>query len=102
MQNNLTPRFLLIGLVVVWGLWSLWQTFKHQTLSEQEKTALQEQGELVDLETRAIKQGLDLKGGMYIALEVDIPTLVEKIAINKDRKLASVFESTRQEILISP
>ena len=39
---------------------------------------------------------------MYIALEVDIPTLVEKIAINKDRKLASVFESTRQEILISP
>ena len=102
MQNNLTPRFLLIGLVLVWGLWSLWPTFKLQTLSEQEKTALLEQGELVNLETRAIKQGLDLKGGMYIALEVDIPTLVEKIAINKDRKLASVFESTRQEILISP
>ena len=102
MQNNLTPRFLLIGLVLVWGLWSLWPTFKLQTLSEQEKTALLEQGELVDLETRAIKQGLDLKGGMYIALEVDIPTLVEKIAINKDRKLASVFESTRQEILMSP
>ena len=102
MQNNLTPRFLLIGLVLVWGLWSLWPTFKLQTLSEKEKTALLEQGELVDLETRAIKQGLDLKGGMYIALEVDIPTLVEKIAINKDRKLASVFESTRQEILISP
>ena len=102
MQYNLTPRFLLIGLVLVWGLWSLWPTFKLQTLSEQEKTALLEQGELVDLETRAIKQGLDLKGGMYIALEVDIPTLVEKIAINKDRKLASVFESTRQEILISP
>ena len=102
MQNNLTPRFLLIGLVLVWGLWSLWPTFKLQTLSEQEKTALLEQGELVDLETRAIKQGLDLKGGMYIALEVDIPTLVEKIAINKDRKLDSVFESSRQEILISP
>ena len=102
MQNNLTPRFLLIGLVLVWGLWSLWPTFKLQTLSEQEKTALLERGELIDLETRAIKQGLDLKGGMYIALEVDIPTLVEKIAINKDRKLASVFESTRQEILISP
>ncbi len=102
MQNNLTPRFLLIGLVLVWGLWSLWPTFKLQTLSEKEKTALLERGELIDLETRAIKQGLDLKGGMYIALEVDIPTLVEKIAINKDRKLASVFESTRQEILISP
>ena len=102
MQNNLTPRFLLIGLVLVWGLWSLWPTFKLQTLSESEKTALSEQGELLNIETRAIKQGLDLKGGMYIALEVDIPTLVENIAINKDRKLTSVFETTRQEILISP
>ena len=102
MQNNLTPRFLLIGLVLIWGLWSLWPTFKLQTLSENEKTVLSEQGELVNLETRAIKQGLDLKGGMYIALEVDIPTLVENIAINKDQKLASVFESTRQEILMFP
>ena len=102
MQNNLTPRFLLIGLVLIWGLWSLWPTFKLQTLSENEKTVLSEQGELLNLETRAIKQGLDLKGGMYIALEVDIPTLVENIAINKDQKLASVFESTRQEILMFP
>ena len=102
MQNKLTPRFLLIGLVLVWGLWSLWPTIKLQTLSENEKNLLSEQGDLESLESRAIKQGLDLKGGMYIALEVDIPTLIENIAINKDRKLTSVFESIRQEILISP
>ncbi len=102
MQNKLTPRFLLIGLVLVWGLWSLWPTIKLQTLSENEKDLLSEQGDLESLESRAIKQGLDLKGGMYIALEVDIPTLIENIAINKDRKLTSVFESIRQEILISP
>ena len=87
MQNNLTPRFLLIGLVLVWGLWSLWPTFKLQTLSEKEKTALSEQGELVDLETRAIKQGLDLKGGMYIALEVDIPRLLKKLLLIKIESL---------------
>ena len=102
MQNKLTPRFLLIGLVLVWGLWSLWPTIKLQTLSENEKNLLSKQGDLESLESRAIKQGLDLKGGMYIALEVDIPTLIENIAINKDRKLTSVFESIRQEILISP
>ena len=39
---------------------------------------------------------------MYIALEVDIPTLIENIAINKDQKLASVFESIRKEVLLSP
>lgn len=102
MQNKLTPRFLLIGLVLIWGLWSLWPTIKLQTLSENEKNILQEQGDLRSLEAKAIKQGLDLKGGMYIALEVDIPTLIENIAINKDQKLASVFESIRKEVLLSP
>ena len=102
MQNKLTPRFLLIGLILIWGLWSLWPTFKLQTLSDNDKNILEEQGELRNLESKAIKQGLDLKGGMYIALEVDVPTLIENIAINKDQKLTSVFESIRNEILQSP
>jgi len=102
MQNKLTPRFLLIGLVLVWGIWSLWPSIKLQTLSEDEKSVLLEQGNLETLESRAIKQGLDLKGGMYIALEVDIPTLVENIAINKDQKLSLVFEDIRKEISASP
>ena len=102
MQNKLTPRFLLIGLVLVWGIWSLWPSIKLQTLSEVEKSTLSEQGNLEILESRAIKQGLDLKGGMYIALEVDIPTLIENIAINKDQKLSSIFEDIRKEISASP
>ena len=102
MQNKLTPRFLLIGLILIWGIWSLWPTFKLETLSDDDKNILEEQGELKDLESKAIKQGLDLKGGMYIALEVDIPTLIENIAINKDQKLTSIFESIRNEILQSP
>jgi len=102
MQDKLTPRFLLIGLILIWGLWSLWPTFKLQTLSDSDKNILEDKGELRNLESKAIKQGLDLKGGMYIALEVDIPTLIENIAINKDQKLTSVFESIRNEILQSP
>ena len=102
MQDKLTPRFLLIGLILIWGLWSLWPTFKLQTLSDNDKNILEDKGELRNLESKAIKQGLDLKGGMYIALEVDIPTLIENIAINKDQKLTSVFESIRNEILQSP
>ena len=102
MQSKFSPRFLLIGLVLIWGIWSLWPTFKLQTLSNDERVALSEQGNLETLESRAIKQGLDLKGGMYIALEVDVPTLIENIAINKDRKLSSVFEQIRQKTLLSP
>jgi len=102
MQSKFSPRFLLIGLVLIWGIWSLWPTFKLQTLSNDERVALSEQGNLETLESRAIKQGLDLKGGMYIALEVDVPTLIENIAINKDRKLSSVFKQIRQKTLLSP
>ena len=102
MQNKLTPRFLLIGLVLVWGIWSLWPTIKLQNLSDDEKNALRDEGKLEVIETKAIKQGLDLKGGMYIVLEVDLPTLIENIAINKDGKLSSIFDKIRADISISP
>ena len=102
MQNKLTPRFLLIGLVLVWGIWSLWPTIKLQNLSDDEKNALRDEGKLEVIETKAIKQGLDLKGGMYIVLEVDLPTLIENIAINKDGKLSSIFDKIRSDISISP
>ena len=102
MQNKLSPRFFLIGLVLLWGIWSLWPTFKLQTLTDDERSELSKQGNLETLESRAIKQGLDLKGGMYIALEVDVPTLIENIAINKDSKLSSVFSEVREQILLAP
>ena len=102
MQNKLTPRFLLIGLVLVWGIWSLWPTIKLQNLSDDEKNTLRIEGKLEEIETKAIKQGLDLKGGMYIVLEVDLPTLIENIAINKDGKLSSIFDKIRSDISISP
>ena len=102
MQIKLSPRFFIIGLVLLWGIWSLWPTFKLQTLTDDERSELSKQGNLETLESRAIKQGLDLKGGMYIALEVDVPTLIENIAINKDRKLSSVFSEVREQILLAP
>ena len=102
MQDKLTPRFLLIGLVLVWGLWSLWPTVKLQNLSLEERDELVKQGRLENIESKAIKQGLDLKGGMYIVLEVDLPTLVENIAINKDQKLTAVLASIRKDISNQP
>ena len=102
MQDKLTPRFLLIGLVLVWGLWSLWPTVKLQNLSSEERDELAKQGRLENIESKAIKQGLDLKGGMYIVLEVDLPTLVENIAINKDQKLTALFTSIRKDISNQP
>ena len=51
---------------------------KYQNLSDGNKETLREEGKLDQLESQIIKQGLDLKGGMYIVLEADIPTLSKK------------------------
>lgn len=102
MNSKLTPRFLIIALVLTWAVWAIWPTIQYQRLSEAEKETLREEGKLEILESRTIKQGLDLKGGMYIVLEVDLPTLVENLAINKDAKLQAALSSVRDQLLISP
>ena len=94
MSKNLTPRYIIIGLVLAWALLTLWPSVKYQMLSLDEKEEMRELGTLETLENDIIKQGLDLKGGIYIVLEVDLPTLISTLAINKDAK----FERTIAEV----
>ena len=94
MSKNLTPRYIVIGLVLAWALITLWPSVKYQMLSFDEKEEMRELGTLETLENDIIKQGLDLKGGIYIVLEVDLPTLISTLAINKDAK----FERTIAEV----
>ena len=94
MSKNLTPRYIIIGIVLAWALFTLWPSIKYQQLSPEDIQYMRETGTLEDLENKIIKQGLDLKGGIYIVLEVDLPTLVTTLAINKDPK----FERTVNEV----
>ena len=94
MSKNLTPRYIIIALVLAWALLTLWPSIKYQQLSPEDIQYMRETGTLEDLENKIIKQGLDLKGGIYIVLEVDLPTLVTTLAINKDAK----FERTVNEV----
>ncbi|MDG2398252.1 MAG: protein translocase subunit SecD [Candidatus Marinimicrobia bacterium] len=98
MNSKLTPRFLMIGLVLIWAIWAIWPTFQYQRLSDAEKETLREEGKLAQIESRTIKQGLDLKGGMYIVLEVDLPTLMETLAENKDGKFNLSITSVRNQL----
>ena len=102
MSNKLTPRFLIIGLVLTWAIWAIWPTIQYQGLSDAEKESFREEGKLEQLESRTIKQGLDLKGGMYIVLEVDIPTLLENLSENMDGKFNQSVQSVRDQLKVSP
>ena len=86
MKNNLTPRYLVILVILGWSFYSLWPSIKYQNLSDEEKESLREQGKLTQIESKIIRQGLDLKGGMFIALEADIPNLVKNLAFNRNQK----------------
>jgi len=85
MNNKLRTRLLLILFIFGLGIYSLWPTIKYQLLSDTEKNNLS-QDEVEYFGKNTIKQGLDLKGGIYIVLEVDLPQLVSNLAKNKDKK----------------
>ena len=84
--------------MLVWAVYAIWPTVKYQNLSEDEIETMREEGTLQDLESKIIKQGLDLKGGIYIVLEVDIPTLVSNLAINKDKRFEQALANVSTKI----
>ena len=98
MSKNLTPRYIVIGLVLAWALMTLWPSVKYQMLSPSDLEEMREMGTLESLENDIIKQGLDLKGGIYIVLEVDLPTLVSTLAINKDSKFEKTLSDVRKSL----
>ena len=98
MSKNLTPRYIVIGLVLAWALVTLWPSVKYQMLSPSDIEEMREMGTLESLENDIIKQGLDLKGGIYIVLEVDLPTLVSTLAINKDSKFEKTLSDVRKSL----
>ena len=85
MNSKLRTRLLLILFIFGLGIYSLWPTIKYQLLSDTKKNNLSKE-EVEYLQSNSIKQGLDLKGGIYIVLEVDLPQLVNNLANNKDKK----------------
>ena len=102
MSKNLTPRYIIIGIILAWALLTLWPSVKYQQLSSEDIEDMRESGTLETLENKIIKQGLDLKGGIYIVLEVDLPTLVTTLAINKDAKFERTVNDIRNILAENP
>ncbi|MEE8341483.1 MAG: hypothetical protein V3R52_05245, partial [Candidatus Neomarinimicrobiota bacterium] len=98
MNKKLTPRYIIIAIILSWAIYALWPSFSYQQMSEEKKESIREEGKLKAIEAKIIKQGLDLKGGMYIVLEVDLPTLISGLAINKDKNLENTLERVTERL----
>ena len=97
MQKSLTPRFLIIVVILAWAVYALLPTWEYQQITEEEKEELRTLGELEKTESRIIRQGLDLKGGMYIVREADIPLLINNLASMKDDRLNKIIDDSKEK-----
>ena len=55
MSKKLTPRYIIIGLVLAWALMTLWPSVKYQMLSPDDMEEMREIGTLEILENKINK-----------------------------------------------
>ncbi|MFH1941578.1 MAG: protein translocase subunit SecD [bacterium] len=101
MQGKNIAKTVIIVLLVLWSLYALWPSYKFFSLSPENKRTLEDEGKLVPLIDKSIRMGLDLQGGMYLTLEVDLPKLIEQQVRNKDDRFDAILQKTQEEMNVS-
>ncbi len=78
-KNHLLPILVTIGVLAL-AITSLVPTMKWYSMSKDEQSQLRDTNkkEASDIESKSIKLGLDLQGGMHLVLEVDMSEMDEK------------------------
>lgn len=71
MRGRYMWMLILTAVLTVAALYSLYPTFKVWMMSPEEKLKLAADPDYINTEKKAIKLGLDLRGGMRIVMEVD-------------------------------
>ncbi len=92
MFHNLKIRLIIITLLVSGGIYFLLPTYQ-QYLSNNDSTQ--------SSTSNAIKLGLDLQGGMYVLLELDVATLVEKLSTKPTDELKEIINLSEQKSIVS-
>jgi len=112
LKQNKLGKYLLIILPVLAAVYLMWPTYRFYQLDKQrsevsaDSAALEQwdadNGEAFNKARSArIKLGLDLRGGMYVTLEVDILKLIDESAdpTSKDDEFTKIVDQTRAETM---
>lgn len=103
-------KIILIIISIVATLWYLYPTYKdinyQKKLSELRgedslKFVQQHIDDIQKVKQRRIKLGLDLQGGMYVALEVDIVKMLDNLAKNKDETFRQILTEVKKKAVAS-
>ena len=93
MFHDFKSRLILILLIVVSSVYILLPTYYKYYGNDNLKNQQSNK--------RAIKLGLDLQGGMYVLLEIDLPILVEKLADKLNDQLNEIIILSNRESIES-
>jgi SecD/SecF fusion protein len=96
-RHNNRLRWILLAVFIVLAGWKLYPTIRLAGYSAEELQALDAET-AVELRSASIKQGLDLQGGMHLVLEVDLVSLVDNLARNKDSRFEERIKALDAEL----
>ncbi len=103
-------KIVLVLISIAGALWYLYPTYKDinyqkklsQLRGEDSLRFVQEHlDDIQKVRQKRIKLGLDLQGGMYVSLEVDIVKMLDNLAKNKDETFRQILSEVRKEALTS-
>lgn len=77
------------------------RTLKELTDADSAKFFDENESDIRDARAKRLKLGLDLQGGMYVTMEVNIADLLDKMAKNKDEVLREFLDATKAEAATS-
>lgn len=110
MSSKNLSKWMLILLPVVAAAYLLWPTFTYYQLNKEREAVAGDSAALEQWENaygeafqkarvKRLKLGLDLRGGMYVTLEVDVLELIEQSAdeMSVDDDFLKIIEQTRKQ-----
>lgn len=79
MSKNLRYKLIIVLLIFLGSIWFLFPTFRLVSMTAEERQAMETENpdDYDKLESKSIKLGLDLSGGMHMVLEVDDTKLAD-------------------------
>ena len=96
MNSSIRNRLLTILFVFGLGIYALLPSIRYAMMDDESISNLSSEQKDY-FEARSLKQGLDLKGGIYIVLEVDLPQLIDNLAKNKDNNFDDFLDDLKIE-----
>lgn len=103
-------KIVLIIVAIAGALWYLYPTYKDMKYQKELsrlkgedslKFIQQHIDDIQKVRQKRIKLGLDLQGGMYVALEVDVIKMLDNLAKNKDETFRQILAEVKKEATVS-